>query len=122
MSLTLSGVVSMETVAVCVPSAVVSTTLPSSFLPQAASATKKMSELASAAARVLVRIEGSPSGFRNRELQSGVYEVRIGNPVGIRCVDLFPLTRIAIKVFGDFAETIAFFYGISLPPGWRGSR
>src|SRR2546423_485991 len=122
MSLTLIGVVSTETVAVCVPSAVVSTTFPSSFLPHAASATKKISELASAAARVLVRIEGSPSGFRNGELQSGMYQVRVGNPVGIRCVDLLPLSRIAVKVFGDFAETVAFFYSIVLPAGWRRSR
>src|ERR1051325_8865393 len=122
MSLTLIGVVSTETVAVCVPIAVVSTTFPSSFLPHAASATKKSSELASAAARVLVRIEGWPSGRRNCELQSGVNEIRIGNLVRIRCVDLLPLSRIAVKVLGDFAEAIASFYSVRLAAGRSRSR
>src|SRR2546423_4574565 len=62
------------------------------------------------------------SGFRNGELQSGVYEVRIGNLVGIRCVDLFPLCRIPVKVFGDFAETVACFYSVGLAAGRSRSR
>src|SRR5213593_1641242 len=60
MSLTLMGVVSTDTFAVCVPAAVVSTTAPSFFLLQAASATEKTSAPASAPTRVVVRISVPP--------------------------------------------------------------
>src|SRR2546423_4806890 len=51
-----------------------------------------------------------------------MYEVRIGDLVRIRCVDLFPFRPIAVKVFRDFAETIACFYSVGLAAGRSRSR
>src|SRR6185369_1691011 len=108
MSLTRTGVVSIATVAVVVPSEVVSVSVVSSFFLQAASVPARISAVARATTRVFVRIIGGfPLGFGNSELQAGMDQVRIGNLVGVGGVDFFPLARIAVEVLGDLAQTVA---------------
>src|SRR5206468_1153711 len=122
MSLTRIGVVSTDTVAVCVPTAVVSMTLPSFFLLHAASATENTSALTRAAARAVVRINSLLSDFWNGELQSGVDEIRIGNLVGVCSVNLLPFPGVAVEVPGDLAEAVAALDGVGLLARWSGSR
>src|SRR5438445_7282401 len=122
MSLTLIGVVSTDTVAVCVPAAVVSTTAPSLFfLLQATSATEKTTAPTSAAARLVVRIELSPLGG-NGELQARMNQIGIRNLVRVGRVDLLPLSGVAVELPGDLDEAIAFLDGVRLRPAGNGRR
>src|SRR5437868_14724206 len=120
MSLTRIGVVSTDTVAVCVPAAVVSTSAPEFFLPHAADALEKTSVLTRAANRVLVVM--ASSGVWDSELQSGMNQIRIGNLVCVGGVDLLPLPRVAVNLFGDFAEAVAFLDGVSRTADRRSRR
>src|SRR4051794_15537544 len=121
MSLTRIGVVSTDTVAVCIPAAVVSTTAPSFFLLHAASAAENITAPATATARI-VGLMVVASGVGNCQLQSGVDQVRVGNLVGVCGVDLLPLRGIAVELFGDLAEVVAFLDRVRLVAGGRSRR
>src|SRR6266576_843816 len=123
MSLTRIGAVSTATVAVVVPSDVVSVKVVSFFLLHAASAANRSSALAKAPTRVIVRVIGfiSSLGVGNRELQTGMDEIRVRNLVAVGGVNFFPFAWIAVELLSDLAQVVASSDDVGLPSG-RGSR
>src|SRR6476659_538641 len=123
MSLTRTGAVSIATVAVVVPSDVVSVSVVSSFFLHAARAASMNRALAIVATRGFVPIMGRISSLcvGDGELQSGMDQVWIWNLVGVGGVNLLPLAGIAVELLGDLAQVVAALYGVGRSP-CRGGR